>query len=150
MIQLRLANRSEIKWINECYDKVNFIHSNYDKEIIAIAEYNGQKVGLGRLVTIDDDTFELGGIYVVESFRGKGIAKEVVRFLLNQAKPYQTIYCIPFEHLVPFYQKFGFIQCINLEMVPKDLLKKFNWCKEKYNNPTSLLVLKKNKKNLCE
>lgn len=143
MLQLRLAKRSELGWINECYDRVEFIHSNFDNEIIAIAELNGQKAGVGRLITIDKETLELGGIYVLESFRNKGMAKELVTFLLKQAKPGQIVYCIPFEHLASFYKKCGFASCANLEDVPKDILKKYFWCREKYTNPTALLVLKK-------
>lgn len=141
MIQVRQGKKSEIGWINQCYDEVGFIHSNFDKEIIAIAEFKGQKAGLGRLVRVDEKHLELGGMYVLDSFRGKGIAKEIVRFLLKHVYPFQTVYCIPFEHLVPFYQQFGFIPCDNLDQVPKEVLEKYLWCKEKYPDPTALLVL---------
>ena len=142
-LYVRFAERSELKWINECYDKVDFVQSKFDNEIIAIAEFDGEKAGVGRLVKIDDQTFELGGIYVSESFRNKGIAKKLVIFLLDYVMPSKTVYCIPFEHLAPFYKKCGFTDCYNLDLVPKEVVKKYFWCKEKYSQPTSLLVLKK-------
>lgn len=139
MLTIRLADSSEIGWINKCYDEVEFVHSVFEKEIIAIAEWDGQKIGLGRLVTLDDYNLELGGTYVFESYRGKGVAKELVTFLLTQAPSSKIIYCIPFDHLLHFYQQCGFAPCPNLEQIPNGLLKKYQWCKEKYAHSTSLL-----------
>jgi GNAT superfamily N-acetyltransferase len=143
MVVIRLAERSEIEWINKCYDDVEFVHSNFDKEIIAIAEVNGEKAGLGRLVTIDGENLELGGMYVFEAFRRLGIARKIVDFLLRYASASQSTYCIPFEHLITFYKQSGFVPCTNFEQVPKELFEKYLWCKEKYPQPTSLLVLEK-------
>lgn len=137
------AKRSEIDWINKCYDEVGFIHSTFEKEVIAIAEVNGQKAGLGRLVTVEGNNLELGGMYVFEPFRGQGIATKIVAFLLEHVKSFQTIYCIPFEHLVPFYQKCGFVSCSDYEAVPKEISDKCCWCKKTYSQPTALLVLSK-------
>ncbi len=140
LIQVRSAERSEIEWVNLQYDEVEFVHSNFDNEIVAIAEVNGQKAGLGRLITIDKENLELGGMYVFEPFRGQGIARKIVQFLLKHALPSQTIYCIPFEHLVPFYKQCGFALCIHLDRVPKEVQHKYLWCKKKYTHPTSLLL----------
>jgi N-acetylglutamate synthase-like GNAT family acetyltransferase len=139
LIQIRTAQNSEIDWINQCYDQVEFVHSIFEKEIIAIAEVDGQKAGLGRLVSVGKDSYELGGMLVFEPFRGKGIAGEIVKFLLGQAPLNCKIYCIPFQHLVPFYEKHGFAPCSEIDQVPEEIVKKFYWCGGKYSNPTSLL-----------
>lgn len=144
ILKLRTAEESEIGWINNCYDQVEFMHSNFDNEVIAIAEFDKQKAGLGRLVKVDENNLELGGMYVFESFRGKGIGQELVKFLLTYSEPLQTVYCIPFEHLLPLYKKCGFTSCTNFGLVPKKILDKFRWCQEKYRHPTSLLVLESN------
>lgn len=141
MLKIRTAERDEMTWVNNCYDKVNFIHSQFENEIIAIAEFNGEKAGLGRLVKVDDENLELGGMYVFESFRGKGVAREIVNFLLAHVKPFQTVYCIPFEHLLHFYKQCGFTNCSNFRPVPKKILDKYHWCQKKYTHPTALLVL---------
>lgn len=141
MQTVRVAKVTEMEWINKCYDEVDFIHSDFNKEMIAISETEGSKAGIGRLVGIDLDHFELGGIYVFESFRRHGVASAIVQFLLKSAPSNKTIYCIPFEHLVPFYKRFGFNLCMNHDLVPKELLDKYLWCKEKYSQPTALLVL---------
>jgi GNAT superfamily N-acetyltransferase len=142
MCRVRTAEKSEIEWINKCYDEVEFVHSNFNKEIIAIAEFNNQKAGIGRLVRVNSDSLELGGMYVFEVFRGKGIARKIVEFLLQNVQPAQIVYCIPFEHLVPFYKQFGFAPCSHPEKAPQELLEKYLWCREKYSQPTALLVLK--------
>lgn len=139
--KIRAAEKQEMEWINNCYDQVEFIHSHFGNEIIAIAEFNGEKAGLGRLVKVDENNLELGGMYVFESFRGKGIAKEIVNFLLTHVQPSQTVYCIPFEHLLHFYKQCGFTHCSNFESVPSKILAKYRWCQEKYAQPTALLVL---------
>jgi len=129
-LNIRTADKSEIDWINDCYDQVGFVHSHFDHEIIGIAEFNGEKAGLGRLVKIDESNLELGGMYVFESHRGLGIAKEIVKFLLAYVTPSQTVYCIPFEHLVHFYNESGFTKCSDLESVPSKILEKYCWCQK--------------------
>jgi GNAT superfamily N-acetyltransferase len=142
-ILIRAAHSTEIDWINQKYDEVDFVHSVFEKEIIAIAEHEGEKAGIGRLVTIDDNNLELGGMYVFEPFRKKGIAKEIVQFLLKQARPFQTVYCIPFQHLVPFYQSYSFEDYKDLNQAPHEIVAKYLWCKEKYPHPTSLLCFRR-------
>lgn len=141
ILKLRAAEESEIGWVNSCYDQVEFVHSDFQNEVIAIAEFDQNKAGLGRLIKVDESNLELGGMYVFEPFRGKGIAKELVKFLLAYIEPFQTVYCIPFEHLLPLYKQCGFINCSNFESVPPKILAKYRWCQEKYIHPTSLLVL---------
>lgn len=143
MCVVRVAKKSEIGWINKCYDEVEFVHSTFDNEIIAVAEFNNQNAGIGRLVRVNSATLELGGMYVFDAFRGKGIARKIVEFLLQHVQPSQIVYCIPFEHLVPFYKQFGFAVCSNTKNVPQELLEKHQWCKEKYTQPTSLLIMEK-------
>lgn len=149
-LKIRAAERHEIAWINGCYDQVEFMHSHFDSEIIAIAEFNGEKAGLGRLVEVDEKNLELGGMYVFEAFRGKGIAKEIVSFLLTYVKPSQTVYCIPFEHLLDFYKQCGFVNCSKFESVPKTILDKYYWCQEKYTHPTALLILELNSRKAAD
>lgn len=140
-MEIRAAKPFEIDWINQRYDEVEFVHSVFDRETIAIAEVGAQKAGLGRLVSVGKNTFELGGMYVFDAFRGCGIAGDIVEFLLRYAGPQSTVYCIPFQHLVPFYERYGFRLCSDFTQVPDEILRKLNWCGERYAKPTALLVL---------
>lgn len=51
-LKLREALPTDIEWINRRYDEVGFVHSNFDSEVIAVAEWRGCKAGLGRLVDL--------------------------------------------------------------------------------------------------
>lgn len=143
MLKIRQAKESEMDWVNKCYDQVQFMHSIFDKELIAVAEWDDQKIGLGRLVTIDKDNLELGGMYVMEAYRGQGVAREIVSFLLKEASPSKNIYCLAFQHLVPFYSQYGFVPCEELKQIPQEFGKKFQWCQRTYTATTALLILKK-------
>lgn len=77
---IRIAKASEIDWINQRYDEVEFVHSVFEKEIIAIAEIGAQQAGIGRLVNVTEHDFELGGMYVFEPFRSKGVAERSLNF----------------------------------------------------------------------
>lgn len=49
--KIRKALKTELDWINEKYDEVQFVHSIFETEIIAIAEIDENRIGLGRLST---------------------------------------------------------------------------------------------------
>jgi N-acetylglutamate synthase-like GNAT family acetyltransferase len=138
-MKIRKALENELPWINKKYDEVAFVHSRFENEIIAIAEVDGEKAGIGRLVSLDNDNLELGGIYVFEKFRGKGIAHKIVEFLLKSSKPNKTIYCIPFAKLSTFYKKFGFAPCRELKEAPQDIVRKIQWCQRSYEEHVELL-----------
>src|SRR5262249_59979882 len=63
---------------------------------VLVAEHEGERVGLGRLVPIGDDVVELGGIWTDERHRRLGVAALVVRALLERAAG-RPVYCIPFR-----------------------------------------------------
>ena len=140
LMVIRQALSTEIEWVNQRYREVDFVPSHFDKEIIAVAEVDGERAGLGRLIRIDDKNLELGGMYVFDQFRGRGLAKEIVEFLLFYARPDERIFCIPFTSLLSFYQSFGF-HSVKEEPVPKAVQEKYLWCKEKYPVGTALLVI---------
>ncbi|UII19575.1 GNAT family N-acetyltransferase [Fulvivirga ligni] len=118
------AEISQINWINEKYSEVDFVKSNYENEYIVIAKVGNENAGLGRLVKIDEDNIELGGIYAFPSFRGLGVAQDIVRNLCEK-NPFDasTIWCLPFEYLFHFYSKFGFRHHEDIE-APKEVIKK--------------------------
>lgn len=138
-ITTREANKKEIDWINSRYAEVDFITSNFDNEFIVIAEVNEQKAGIGRLVVIDENNIELGGIYVFKEFRKMGVAENIVRFLCD-ANPFENriIWCIPFENLKEFYGNFGFSKTKELK-IPKEIENKQIWCNKTYDKKVLLL-----------
>lgn len=142
-ITVRKARPEEISWINKQYDRVGFKHSNFENEFIAIAEVNGEKAGLGRLQSVRESEAELGGIYVIEAFRGYGLATSIVGFLINNAHSFNRIYCLPFSHLESFYKKFGFCVVNDRANIPSAVAEKHCWCNSTYESETLLFVLDK-------
>ena len=141
---IRWCNDEEIGWVNEQYDRINFKPSSLDTDRIAVATCNGERVGIGRLCHIKASIFELGGMYVQQSFRGFGISRKIIKFLLEQLNPEATVYCLPFAHLRDFYESQGFKEVPEevFSRVPRDILEKQQRCNETY--PHEVLLLKLN------
>ncbi|MDX5437672.1 MAG: GNAT family N-acetyltransferase [Pontibacter sp.] len=137
-VTIRKAEPEELEWINEQYSKVRFRPSVYEQEIIAIVEVEGERVGIGRLVSINESCLELGGMYIKEKCRGFGLAKSIVTYLLHQTEQ-KTVYCLPFSHLHRFYEQCGFEPVADTSNVPEQVLEKWEWCQQTYEQPTLLL-----------
>jgi N-acetylglutamate synthase-like GNAT family acetyltransferase len=136
---VRQATQADLPWINSQYDEIEFVQSDLANEFVAIAEFQGERAGLGRVVQINNYTAELGGMFVLPEFRNRGVAHRVIRYLLSYAHRFDTVYCLPFEHLSNFYQGHGFSAVSELSNVPKEVLKKHRWCNQKYKHRTLLL-----------
>jgi len=137
-VEIRQAQTHELDWVNTRYAQIGFAPSRAN-EVILIAEVDGEPAGLGRLVPLSDTSSELGGIFVFPKQRGRGIATRIVRALVAHAQAYETVYCIPFRHLTPFYKSFGFRDLA--DPAPEAVALKRAWCSETYPEPTDLLVL---------
>ena len=140
MSHIRNAYMEESPWINERYKEIGFVPSNIAHELVAIAEHQGSRAALGRLVPVNADCAELGGIYVVPEFRGLGIGKEIESYLLRQGMTYKKIFCLPFAHVEHLYVGLGFRRCEQAEEVPQEIQRKHRWCNSHYVLRTLLLV----------
>lgn len=138
MITVRPRSESELAWANERYAEIRFVPSS-TQDLVAIAEIGGARAALGRLVPVEDSTGELGGIYVLPEFRGRGVAAAIVAWLIGHS-PYQQLFCIPFSHLESFYRGFGFEPVPPGAAVPATVAGKVAWCAQHYPDRVSLLV----------
>ena len=140
-VNIRPITFKEMNWVNAIYRAIHFVESNYQNEFILIAELDGEKAGLGRLVQVDNKNIELGGIYVFPDFRKSGIASKIVTSLCEQ-NPYSDtrIWCLPFENLGDFYLKFGF-DIHTTQPVPEKVLQKHKWCNEAGRYEEAVLLL---------
>lgn len=141
-INIRKAKEIEIDWINKKYAAIDFKKSVFENELIAIAEFESLNSGLGRMVKIDDENYELGGMYVFQEFRNKGIAEKIVEFLIRSKNfEEKNIWCLPFENLENFYSKFGFkIAEKSMIQTPKEIIEKHIWCNNTYKKKVLLMV----------
>ena len=95
--------------------------SRSPRDVQLIAELDGVRVGLGRLVDLGfsgghpqipgDDGVELGGIFTESEVRGRGVGSAMVRALLAHActgiHAAVTTWCVPFAPLSDWYIGFG-------------------------------------------
>jgi GNAT superfamily N-acetyltransferase len=136
-VRLRLARREESGWINERYASVRFVPSDLERETVVVAEIDDVPAGLGRLVPVGQDAYELGGMLVFEEFRGRGVARAIIDELLRHAGN-RDVYCIPFAELEPLYAAAGFVRCADASPPVRE---KFEWCKTAYDQ--SVLLMKR-------
>ena len=107
-ITIRDLHDAERAWANAQYRALGFV-ATPPGAIALVAERDGARVGLGRLVTHAPGVLELGGIWTDEAARGHGVARTMVTALLGRLAGTATkVWCIPFAHLAAFYQSFGF------------------------------------------
>ena len=138
MLVLRTARPEETGWINEQYAKVRFIPSDPANDTVVVAEADGVRAGIGRLVDVGEGAYELGGMYVLDAFRGAGIARAIVEELIRRAGG-RDVYCIPFADLEAFYASTGF-RPIEPTGVPPKITEKLEWCHREI--PRSVLLMK--------
>ncbi len=85
-MSIQLATSNDLEWVNNQYDSIGFVRSDLKRDKVAIITYNNEYAGVGRLVQIDEDTLEMGGIFILPQFRGLQLAGELVSFLVETAK----------------------------------------------------------------
>jgi GNAT superfamily N-acetyltransferase len=139
VLVLRTARPDETGWINEQYARVHFIPSDPARDTVVVAEADGVRAGIGRLVDAGEGAYELGGMYVLDAFRGAGIARAVVEELIRCAGE-RDVYCIPFADLEAFYASAGFrrIEAVN---VPAKIVAKLEWCAREIDRAVILMKL---------
>lgn len=143
-MSIQLATSKDLEWINKQYESIGFLPSDLKRDKVAIITYNNEYAGVGRLVQIDGETMEMGGIFIAPKFRGLQLAGELVSFLVQTAKEshMQYVFCLPFEELKSFYKKYGFTEVDTMqEVVHPIILKKYNWCLKNYDKHVLLFKL---------
>lgn len=113
-MSIQMATSNDLEWINNQYDSIGFVRSDLKRDKVAIITYNNEYAGVGRLVQIDEDTLEMGGIYILPQFRGLQLAGDLVSFLVETAKKLQVpnVYCLPFEELENFIRNMAILRSI--------------------------------------
>ncbi len=136
-IELRTATQADAGWINDRYASVHFIPSDLVRDTIVVAEIEGFPAGMGRLVPAGEGVCELGGMYVFEEHRGRGVARAIIDELLRQAGA-REVYCIPFADLTALYAAAGFAAA-DPENATDAIRAKLAWCKREHERPVALL-----------
>ena len=138
MVTVRLVQDDERRWANRMYEQIRFRPSGAS-DLLALALVDDEPAGLGRLVPVDDAAAELGGIFVLPEFRGKGLAAAIVQYLIEQSQG-RRLFCIPFSGLETFYRRFGFVPAVPQTQVPGEVVERLEWSRRAYPEPVMLLV----------
>jgi N-acetylglutamate synthase-like GNAT family acetyltransferase len=138
-MHLRSARIDETHWINDQYARVHFLPSDLHRETVIIAELDGERAGMGRLVPAGEKVFELGGMLVFEGFRGRGVARAIVDELLRRAGD-ADVYCVPFADLETLYAAAGF-RATDPASAPEKVREKYDWCVREMGRAVTLMKL---------
>lgn len=127
MAELRKARQADMMQINSVAKEYDLDSNDMSFEQFIVAEESGRIVGFGRLLP-REGCVELGTIGVVEEYRGKGIAKKIIKELIDivqagRDRPQQIF----LTTLIPsFFEQFGFKR---LDAAPPDcMIRKKEWC----------------------
>ena len=128
-MKLRNAEPSDMENIYSIALKYDLDSNDMKAEDFIVAEENGNIIGFGRLWG-HDDAVELGTIGVVEGYRGKGVAKKIIKALLER----HNVNAVRERHLpiylttlIPgFFAQFGFKRLTTPP--PQSMIRKKGWC----------------------
>jgi GNAT superfamily N-acetyltransferase len=135
--QLREAAERDRPAVNAIYAALGFMPWDPKQDQLIVAVAGDRLVGCGRLQRYAN-AVELGGMYVHPNFRGQGIARQILKSLVDLLGG-ETCYCIPFDHLIPFYEQFGFVPGPR-ENLPQAVAEKVAYFRDVYMHPTILMV----------
>jgi GNAT superfamily N-acetyltransferase len=136
-VVIRPASAADDAWIHGRYAEADFVAHDPSHDVL-IAEAGGVPVGLGRLVPCDAGAVELGGMYVLEGFRGQGVGPALVRALIERAGR-ARIYCIPWTRLEGMYARHGFRTIEPGADLPAAVADKLRYCAEHYEERVCLM-----------
>lgn len=137
----RPALKHEMSWINAIYHEIGFVPSIHEKEINIIAECDKTPIGIARLVPIDREQVELGGIYVMPEYRHLHIAVKLIEYMIDLGRAWKTVYCVPDSSMISFYERFGFKKENNFEILPVYLKDKYHWPPKNKEGSSFYLVM---------
>ena len=125
-----LLSGTELERANVIYDELAFARSREGADRTFGLEASGRLVALGRIQD-QQGALELGGFWVAETARGRGLARRMVDHVLAQLAPGELAWCIPFEHLISFYEGFGMLPA-RPEDAPPGIQAKLGFCRERH------------------
>ena len=100
----RLA--SNLPKLSDFYRATNYGGRVRPEDVVIVATEGDSIVGVGRL-SKEEGVLVLRGMMVLEGYRGRGIGAEILDALSKEIGDC-TCYCVPYAHLLPFYERVGF------------------------------------------
>lgn len=114
---LRPATRAESATIRKIISDANINPLGLDWQRFMLAvDQAGNIIGCGQIKPHSDGTYELASIAVLPEWRGRGVARRIILYLLEQHPGRLYLTCR--AQLGPLYQKYGFEPIEEGEMTP--------------------------------
>ena len=130
-ITLRELLAKEVPSTDRIYDELRFARTDPACTRMLGAFAGEEVVGLGRLIDLGayggSEHYELGGMWVAPSHRRTGLASRIIREVLPWAPTGASLWCTPFEHLMPLYGAHGFAS-VATEEAPPRLMERLAGC----------------------
>ena len=96
-----------------------------------VADDDGQIVGCGSLTRLNDDLLEIRSLGLLNKYRGQGLGRQIVDFLLERAKAMNVPKVMALTYQVPFFEKMGFT-IVPKEIFPEKVWKDCIFCKKQH------------------
>lgn len=138
MVTIRRARPEEMEALQASWASIDFAPSGADDVILVALDDAGARVGQGRLVPMGDGHVELGGMWVRDAWRGRGVASALVRSLLDAAGG-AVVWCVPWADLAAYYQGLGIPDVAPEETAPEGVRAKLAYCRARYARAVTLL-----------
>lgn len=142
---LRRAKVTDAAMIRQIISQVHINPTglNWQRFVLAVDSHDSI-IGCGQLKPHSDGSLELASIAVLPEWRGKGVARTIIEYLLEQHSGRLYLTCRAELHTL--YQKFGF-QVLNTDEMPpyfKRLSRLVNLFPRLRRQPDRLLVMRRN------
>jgi N-acetylglutamate synthase-like GNAT family acetyltransferase len=123
--------------------QINPTGLNWQRFILGV-DQEGNIIGCGQVKPHADGSLELASIAVLMDWRGKGVGRRIIEYLLQQYPGRLYLTCR--SQLGPMYEKFGFqtIQVVDMPAYFQRLSRIVNFINRLFHQPDRLLVMKRN------
>jgi N-acetylglutamate synthase-like GNAT family acetyltransferase len=115
---VRPARESESRVIKDLIHLtgINPMGVDWKRFIVAAAGAQDQVLGIGQLKPHGQDILELASIAVYPEYRGQGVARAIIEYLLKGSP--RPLYLMCESSNGPLYEKFGF-QALSIDEMPR-------------------------------
>ncbi len=96
-----------------------------------VAEDEGEIVGCGSLMKLGDDLIEIRSLGLLNKYRGKGLGRQIVEFLIEQARQMKVPKVMALTYQVAFFERLGFT-VVPKEIFPEKVWKDCIFCKKQH------------------
>jgi GNAT superfamily N-acetyltransferase len=118
VFSLRNANQEDHGEIRALIRSVRINPAGLDWRRFAVAaDDQGQLIGCGQIKPHKDRSRELSSMAVVEGWRGRGVARAIIKRLMSETEPPLWLTCR--SSLMPLYQGFSFREVRKHEEQPR-------------------------------